>query len=195
MSALVKYYGFIPYLLYDGTNGADFVATFNSVYPDYTAGCVASLTSQSGGVAVVHFTNIFYVGSGITRDLTLNAGDCVSIVNDPSKTPSSGLDLTGTRLGGIAASVKYGGFGQAVLGVLAVGNNNVAVTIKPAQPDTGYVANAFLDGPALALGSVSMGTPVKTSASVVTVPVNNSGLLPVTLSTSLISVSVTAPQS
>jgi len=97
--------------------------------------------------------------------------------------------------GVVATKSKYGGYGQSILGSLVVGSTNIAVTIKPAQPDTGYVASAFIDGPALALGTVTVGTPVKTSASVVTVPITNTGLLTLTLTQSVVSVNVTSPQS
>jgi hypothetical protein len=189
MSSLIKYYSYTPWLLYDGTNGADVVATFNS-YTVQTAGCAASLISDKNGVAVVHFTDLYFAGSGSSRDITLTAGNCIPISNDPWMTPSSGLDLFGAR----DVAIKYGGHGVAVLGALPVGITNIPVPIKPAQPDLGYVASAFLDGTALALGTVTLGLPVKTSTSVVTVPVINAGLLTVTLAQATVTVDITAPQ-
>lgn len=195
--ALTRFYAYVPYIIYDGTNGADVVATFNAPpWSGLTGGCTASLTSQSGGVAVLHFTGVDGIPAN-TRDLTLNIGDCLQFNNSPYATPSGTQDLFYTALTNapaVSTAVKYGGHGQSILGALSVGTTNITVNIKPAQPDTGYVANAFIDGPALALGTVTVGTPVKTSASVVTVPITLGGLLGVTLSSSVVSVEVTAPQ-
>lgn len=198
--ALSKLYQFTPFIMYDGTNGAAVVAAWNSnPYSGgviYTGGCTASLTSDTAGTAVIHFEMVDGL-SGHTRDLTLHAGDGLFLSDNPGINSWTGLSLSYTSLTdpGIAAgAVKYGGFGEGVVGLLTVGSTNIAVTIKPTQPDTGFVASAFLDGPALALGTVTLGTPVKTSASVVTVPVTNSGVLPVTLSSSTVRVNVTAPQ-
>lgn len=190
VTAMSRYYAFTPFLAFDGTNGADLATAFNdSAMYLYTGGCVASLISQTAGVAVVRFTV-----PGVSFDITLTAGDLIPINTTPYPIPASSLANSQTALGGVSSSTKYGGFGQALLGGLTVGSTNIAVTIKPAQPDTGFVASAFLDGPALSLGTITLGTPVKTSATVVTVPVTNSGLLPVTLTSSVVSVSVTAPQ-
>jgi hypothetical protein len=193
-SSLTKYYGFNPYLVFDGTNAADIVTQFNTgYYSPGTNGCTASLTSQTTTSCVLHMVN--YGGPGLTADLTMNVGDLISYTDMPYPVASSAVAYQATPISPVASTVRYGGHGQSILGALVVGSTNIAVTIKPAQPDTGYVANAFIDGPALALGTIAVGTPVKTSASVVTVPITNSGLLTVTLTQSVVSVEVTAPQS
>lgn len=195
MSALARFYSFTPFCVFDGSNAADLVGTFNTEGVSYTDGCTASVVSTGAGTATIRFTNIAFGGPTATRDVVLAVGDCIPLNNDPYPVPTSVLNHNSTVINtGPASASKYGAFGEAVLGILAVGSTNIAVTIRPTQPDTAYIATAFLDGPALALGSLSLGTPVKTSASVVTVPVVNSGLLPITLSQATVSVHVTAPQ-
>lgn len=198
-ATVVKFYSYNSYILYDGTNGAAIVAQYNDpTWNVYTGGAIASLVSESGGVAVLHFTNVDYGDITFTGNTTLHTGDYLPVNTNPTVITAVRLGQFETALTStpaVPASVKYGAYGEALLGALSVGSNNLAVTIKPTQPDTGYVASAFLDGPTLALGTVSLGTPVKTSTSVVTVPVINSGVLPITLSQATITVNVTAPQS
>lgn len=200
MAALVKKSLYEPFLIFDGSNSTDIVTAYNdqtNVCPNHDRqGSTIALTSQTTTSAVFLMSNANGGGPTDTHSFTLAVGDGFTLNGGQGWGTSSSIDLGYVSPGGgTAPSVKYGGYGESVLGILTVGSTNVAVTIKPAQPDTGYVASAFLDGPALALGTVSVGTPVKTSASVVTVPVTNSGLLPVTLSSSTVSVNVTAPQS
>lgn len=191
-SAMAKFYTYTPYALFDGSNAADVVSTFNAAPAAYTNGCTGTLLSSSAGTCTIRFSNI---NGGGTLDVIAITGDCITLNDYPYAIASSVLGLNGTILTNGASIVKYGGFGQRIIGALAVGSQNLAINIEPVQPDTGYVAKAFLDGPALALGTVTLGTPVKTSASVVTVPVTLTGILPITLSTSTISVNITAPQS
>lgn len=194
MAALTKIYLYSVFLMYDGANGADIVSTYNSnAWPSLTSGSTATLLSDSGGTAVIRFNLVSLAGGSTTLDLTMHTGDLIPLSDNPSISTSAAIALRGSSLS-VPGVARYGGMGEAVLGALSVGNTNLTVTIKPAQPDMGYVASAFLDGPALALGTVTLGTPVILSASTVRVPVTNSGVLPVTLSSSTVTVNVTAPQ-
>lgn len=193
-SAMAKFYSYTPFALFDGTNAADVVSSFNAA-TSYNEGCTGSLLSSGAGVCSIRFINVNHGGPSATLDIDMVTGDCIPMNNYPTPVASSILGLYGSILTNGASVVKYGGFGERLIGGLAVGTQNLAVTIEPAQPDLGYVAKAFLDGPALSLGTVTLGTPVKTSGTVVTVPVILGGLLPITLSTSTISVHVTPPQS
>jgi hypothetical protein len=80
---------------------------------------------------------------------------------------------------GEVAKAMYGGFGLATLPALAIGNaeTNVPVTIRPAQPDTGYRAEAFAFSGGTVLSAVSVVSVTNTSTSVATVRVRNTGLL------------------
>lgn len=96
----------------------------------------------------------------------------------------------------IAAKALYGGFGIAPVPALAGANApsavaDVVVTLKPAQPDTAYVAEAFLTMGVNLLTTVVVESITKTSKSTVTVRVRNTGVAH--LGGGLCMVHVTAP--
>ncbi len=78
----------------------------------------------------------------------------------------------------INARAMYGGFGVYALPTLLPGatSSPLAVTIEPAQPDTGYVARAFAVSGAAVLTSLSIVSRTNTSGSVCTVVVKNNGV-------------------
>ena len=67
---------------------------------------------------------------------------------------------------------------------------DIAVTIRPAQPDTGYAAEAFPTSGGAILANVEVLSITKTSKSVATVRVRNTGLAALS---GMLFVHVTAP--
>lgn len=81
----------------------------------------------------------------------------------------------------IAAKTRYGGFGVAPIPNLLGANSpsavaDIAVTVAPVQPDTGYDARAFLTMGVNLLTTVVVDSVTKTSKSIVTVRVRNTGV-------------------
>ncbi len=75
-------------------------------------------------------------------------------------------------------SAMYGGFGVGVLPILTVANPvaDIAVTITPEQPDTGYVGRAFAVSGAAVLTALEIVSITKESGTRAIVRVRNTGL-------------------
>lgn len=177
---------------YTGTNGAELLALVQGI-TQYSAN-TWSVASDDGATLVLVETGP--TAAGLVAPWPIRASQWVvcdmSIgiiaILDPDRFALRYRDTADVFS---VALAQTGSIGIALVPSLTGnGQTAVGVPIRPIQPDTSYLVSAQLAGGDSLLGSLSILSTVKTSGSVVTVTVRNSGLL--TLSGALVLVNTTA---
>lgn len=174
---------------YVGTNGTDVLALVQGI-TQYSGNVWSVISDDATTVTLLE------AGPTLSAVWTVTVGQWVVCDMSFGIIAILGADKYAVRYNQISTVVAEairdaGSIGVANVPALSAGIIAVPVQIKPAQADTSYVATASLSASASVLGSLSIDSVVKTSGSVVTVTVRNSGLL--TLSGAIVIVNTTAP--
>lgn len=192
---------------WDGTNAAEVVAMCNTI--TQYSGNVWSIESDNGqvlwlreqgaglpGFWMIRKDQVVVVAPdfGILDRMPLAAFQGrYRIVSETFEAALAASPTVADVRAAIAGSM-YGGFGLAGLPTLLPGatSSPIAVTIEPAQPNTGYVARAFAISGAAVLTSLQVMTLTKVNGSSCTVVVKNNGVASVG---GILMIHVTAPVS